>query len=106
MTEESGKVSSHEAVLRIKWRDPGPALFASDIVVLGTADTLHLAFYQVIAPITASMGSEDDRRRLEENGSVDAAPIAHIAIPYSKLDSLIQALIDYKQKRDKRVGGE
>jgi hypothetical protein len=105
MSENTDKGVVREAVLRIKWRDPGPALFATEVAVLGTADSVHFAFYQVLAPVSATLGGEEESKRLLENGTIDAVPIAHIAVPHSKLDGIIQALLEYKRKHDEGRGG-
>jgi hypothetical protein len=82
-------------ILRIDWKDLGPAVFANQVLALIDEGMLHLGFYQTIPPLVIAENDEERKRvidSLEERGAVDAKLMVHVTLPLSKLTGVIEIL--------------
>jgi hypothetical protein len=71
-----------EVKVAIKWPvNPGPAVFANNVTLqLDTDGNVYLTFFQVIPPVLLGEGDSRIEERIKSVTSVEAIPVARIAI--------------------------
>jgi hypothetical protein len=72
--------------LKVKFKEPGPAIFSNNMTVQRDETVAYVSFYQTIPPLIL------DESVIEALESIEAMPIVRVALPLSKLGDLIGAL--------------
>ena len=76
---------------KLKFKEPGPAIFSNNMLVQRDESVAYIAFYQTIPPLI--IGDEEAQKAtIEGMDSIESLPVVRVAIPLHKLEGLIEAL--------------
>jgi hypothetical protein len=78
--------------VRINWTDAGRSLFANHVLVQSDFASVYLTFYQINPPMILAEDESQKQELLAKLESIEALPIARIAVPKQQLSNLIDAL--------------
>jgi hypothetical protein len=83
--------------VKIRWpEDPGPALYANNVVVQqDISGMVHLIFFQANPPLL--IGTVDEKEAFDKTEAVDAKAIVRIVVPHAQLEGLARILQEHVQ---------
>jgi len=93
MDEKPGQIEKPDGkTVRINWIDAGPAILANNLTVQRDDNTVYVTFYQITPPLVFGEDEEAKMREFEKIESINALPVAKLAIPVQQLKSFVNAL--------------
>ena len=89
--EKGAGVAAVFKEFKLKFKEPGAAIFTNNMLVQRDDTVAYVSFYQTIPPLM--IGDEQEQKAaIEALDSIEAIPVVRVAIPLGKLEALIGAL--------------
>lgn len=89
--KSGGGIAAVYKEFKLKFKEPGPAVFTNNMLVQRDETVAYISFYQTIPPLM--LGDEETQKAaVEAMDSIESIPIVRVAIPLHKLEALIEAL--------------
>lgn len=78
--------------LKVRFKEPGGAIFANNMVVQRDETVAYVTFYQVTPPILLGDDESQKKIAIDAIDTIEAIPAVRVAFPLNKLEALIDAL--------------
>lgn len=94
MADEQEKAEGAEVkkLLSIVWPTDLAASYANNLVAQRDAGVLVLSFFQLNPPYVVGDSREEREEQLEKIASINAIPVAKVAVPLSHIAGMMEAI--------------